>query len=156
MDEDIIALCVFVGLLIAFPLSIVLLTTSCIAYSRTKKWDKERNLKAANLETESNNLLDTDDDEDFLDTDDEADYNERKAEEEQDKFLTFGQIWCKEFKKLWNGKGTKQLLKEREREERRKFAKAVAAELDRRERRSAKKAAKHAGDKEALPPYYKN
>jgi biopolymer transport protein ExbB/TolQ len=153
MDEDVIALCVFAGLLIAFPLSVVLITTSCIAYARTKKWDKERTLKAANLESETNNLLDTDEDDEFLDTDDESDH---KAEEEQDKFLTFGQMWRKELKKAWTGKGAKQMIKEREREERRKLAKAVARELDRRERRKAKKAKKEAEDTETLPPYYKN
>ncbi|KAF2680808.1 hypothetical protein K458DRAFT_421141 [Lentithecium fluviatile CBS 122367] len=143
------------GLLLMFPLSIVLLTTSCIAYARTKKWDKERTLKTANVESETNTLLDTDED-DFLDTDDEAEHNERKAEEERDKSLTFNQMWRKEFRSVWNGKGAKQIAREREREERRKLAKAVARELDRRERRKARKAAREAGEGDALPPYYKN
>jgi len=154
MDEDIIAMCVVMTMLLAFPLSVVLFTTGCIAYARTKKWDKERTLKTANLESETNTLLDDDsDDDDFLDTDDEDDHNARKAEEEQDRFLTFNQMWRKEFKKVWSGKNAKQLIKEREREERRKLAKAVAQELDRRERRRAKKAAREAGEGEALPPY---
>jgi hypothetical protein len=151
MDEDIIAMCVVMGLLLTFPLSVVLFTTGCIAYSRTKKWDKERTLGAAHVESEGDNLLEEDDD--FLDTDDEAEHNERKTEEVQDMLLTFNQKWRKEFAKVWNGKGAKQLIKEREREERRKLAKAIARELDRRERRKARKAA-GAGD--ALPPYCKN
>jgi hypothetical protein len=150
MDEDIIAMCVVMTLLLTFPLSVVLFTTGCIAYARTKKWDKERTLRAANLESETNTLLDTDED-DFLDTDDETEHNERKAEEAQDRLLTFNQMWRKEFRKVWNGKGAKQLVKEREREERRKLAKAVARELDRRERRRAKKAGS-----DTLPPYRKN
>jgi hypothetical protein len=155
MDEDIIAMCVVLTVLLAFPLSVVLFTTGCIAYARTKKWDKERTLKTANLESETNTLLDSDED-DFLDTDDEADHNARKTEEAQDRLLTFNQMWRKEFGKVWNGKGAKQLIKEREREERRKLAKAVAQELERRERRRARKAAREAGEGDALPPYRKN
>lgn len=144
MDENIIVICVVMGLLPTSPPSVFVLITSYIAYARTKKWDKERTLKAANIKSETNTLFDTDED-DFLDTDDEAEYNERMAEEEKDKFLTFNQMWRKEFRKVWNGKGTKQLVKERGREERWKPAKAVAREPDRRERRRARKAGE--GDK---------
>jgi len=153
MDEDLVAFCIFFVLLVGFPLAVVLTTFSCIAYARTKKWDKERSQRVNALESEANTLLDSDDD--FLDTDDENEYNERKAEEEQDRLLTFGQMWRKEFRKVWNGKGVQQLAKEREREERRKLAKAVATELDRRERRRARRAAKEAEERETLPPYYK-
>ncbi|KAF2864720.1 hypothetical protein BDV95DRAFT_508703 [Massariosphaeria phaeospora] len=154
MDEDLVAMCAVMGVLLTFPLFVVLIITASIAYARTKKWDKERTLKAANVESETNTLLDADED-DFLDTDDEAECNERKAEEAKDKFLTFSQMWRKEFRKVWSGKGTQQLIKERERDERRKLAKAVARELDRRERRQARKAAIAVGKGEALPPYYK-
>ncbi|KAJ4348736.1 uncharacterized protein N0V89_010114 [Didymosphaeria variabile] len=148
MDEDLIALCFMVGLLIVFPLSILTLVLGSVAYSRTKAWDRERNQKS----TAQESLLNKDDDDsEFYDTDDEAEADERKAEEARDAMLTFGQKWRKEFGKAWKGKGMAQMLKEKEREERRKLAKAVAKELDRRERRAARKAEK----KEGLPPYQK-
>lgn len=152
MDEDLIAMIVVVGLLVTFPLGVVLFTTACIAYSRTKNWDKERNLKSVNAES-SDPLID--DEDDFLDTDDEEEYAAKKAEEENDKNLTFKQKYCKEFRAVWSGKGREQIVKEREREERRKLAKAVAKELERRERRRARKAERQAGF-EAAPPSYKN
>lgn len=160
MDEDIIAMSVMLALFVLFPLGVALSITSCIAYTRTKAWDKARNLKAANLET--NTLLNSEDDEsDFLDTDDEAEHNERKAEEDRERFFTFNQKWRKEFRKTWSGKGTKNIIQEREREERKKLAKAVARELERRERRKARRAERErqaAEDKttESLPAYYKN
>ncbi|KAL1602600.1 hypothetical protein SLS60_006016 [Paraconiothyrium brasiliense] len=148
MDEDLIALCFMVGLLIVFPLSVVTLVLGSVAYSRTKAWDRERNQRTSAQES----LLNKDDDDsEFYDTDDEAEANERKAEETRDAMLTFGQKWRKEFGKAWKGKGMAQMQKEREREERRKLAKAVAKELDRRERRAARKAER----KEGLPPYQK-
>ena len=85
----------------------------------------------------------------FYDTDDENEANERKAEEARDNLLTFGQKWRKEFGRCWKGKGVVQLQKEREREERRKLARAVAKELERRERRRARK------ERGGLPVYEK-
>ncbi|OAG01728.1 uncharacterized protein CC84DRAFT_1221213 [Paraphaeosphaeria sporulosa] len=147
MDEDLVALCVMVGVLIVFPLSVVALVLGSVAYARTKAWDRARNQRT----TAQESLLPTaqDDDSEFYDTEDEAEANERKAEESRDAMMTFGQKWRKEFGKAWKGKGMKQIQKEREREERRKLAKAVAKELDRRERRAARKAEK----KEGLPRY---
>ena len=153
MDEDLLALIVVMGGFVTFPLGVVLFTTGCIAYSRTKKWDKERNLKSVNAES-SDPLIDGDE-EDFLDTDDEEEYAAKKAEEESDKTLTFKQKFRKEFRAVWSGKGREQIVKEREREERKKLAKAVAKELERRERRRARKAERQAGF-EAAPPSYKN
>ena len=153
MDEDLIAMIVVMGLFVAFPLGVVIFTTSCIAYSRTKKWDKERNLKSVNAEA-SDPLIDEDED-DFLDTEDEAEYTAKKVEEENDKTLTFKQKFRKEYRAVWSGKGREQIIKEREREERKKLAKAVAKELERRERRRARKAERQAGF-EAAPPSYKN
>jgi hypothetical protein len=152
MDEDLLALIVVMGVFVTFPLGVVLFTTGCIAYSRTKKWDKERNLKAVNAES-SDPLIDGEDD--FLDTDDEEEYAAKKAEEENDKTLTFKQKFRKEFRAVWSGKGREQIIKEREREERKKLAKAVAKELERLERRRARKAERQAGF-EAAPPSYKN
>ncbi|KAF9732192.1 hypothetical protein PMIN06_009902 [Paraphaeosphaeria minitans] len=147
MDEDLIALCVMVGVLIVFPLSVVALVLGSVAYARTKAWDRARN----HLSNAQESLLPTaeDDDSEFYDTDDEAEANERKDEEARDAMMTFGQKWRKEFGKAWKGKGMMQIQKEREREERRKLAKAVAKELDRRERRAARKA----DTKEGLPRY---
>lgn len=154
MDEDLIAMIVVMGIFVAFPIGVVLFTTGCIAYSRTKKWDKERNLASVNAEA-SSPLIDEDEEEGFLDTDDEAEYTAKKADEENDKTLTFKQKFRKEFRAVWSGKGREQIIKEREREERRKLAKAVAKELERRERRRARKTERQAGF-EAAPPSYKN
>ena len=162
MDDDtlpLIAMGSMFALFLSFPFMAIAIATSCIAYSRTKEWEKKRTLEAANTESEGINLLDSDED-DFLDTDDEADYNERKAEEEADKFLTFNQKWRKEFRTVWKGRGKEQIKKDKEREERkerRKLAKAVAQELERRERRRANKAAREeVGAEDTLPPYRKN
>lgn len=154
MDEDLLAMLLVLGLFVSFPIAVVAFTTGCIAYSRTKAWDKERNLKAVNAEA-STLLPDADSDDDYLDTDDEAEQTARKTEEENDKFLTFGQMYRKQFRKVWSGKNAQQIVKEREREERRKLAKAVAKEIDRRERRRARKAERQASF-EAAPPSYKN
>lgn len=149
MDDDLIAFCLFLVLFLSWPISVGLIITSCVAYARTKKWDKERNLKTANLET---NRLVEDDESDFFDTDDEEDYNARKAEELAESHMTFGQKWRKEFKKTFSGKGAEQIRKEKEREERKKLAKAVAKELERRERRQARREARKAGGE--MPPAY--
>lgn len=151
MDEDLIVFGAVMVLFLAFPFFIVVSITGCIAYSRTKAWDKSRN--QGSLSLESSRLVE-DDESDFIDTDDEEEHNKRKAEEEADKLLTFRQKFNKEFKKCWNGKGRDEIVKSKEREERRKLAKAVARELDRRERRRARQAAK--GQAEDLPPYIKN
>jgi hypothetical protein len=156
MDDDMQDLVMFACvmlLFLSFPIIIVLSITGSIAYSRTKAWDKTRNQGAVSLE--STRLVDTPSDEsDFVDTDDEDEHNKRKAEEESDKSLTFNQKFRKEFKKCWSGKGREEVVKIKEREERRKLAKAVAREMDRRERRRARQAAK--GQAEELPPYVKN
>lgn len=152
MDEDLIALgCAFM-LVLVFPVLIVFSITSCIAYGRTKAWDKARNQATVGLE--GTPLVSDDEDSDFYDTDDETEHNKRKAEEEADKSLTFRQKYRKEFRKLWSGKGREDVVKQKEREDRKKLAKAVARELDRRERRRARQAAR-AGESEDLPPYKK-
>lgn len=152
MDEDLVFFICFMFVFVSIPFGVILLTTSCVAYSRTKKWDKERNLKIVNAES-SDPLMDEEDE--LLDTDDEEEYAAKKAEEENDKNLTFKQKFRKEFRAVWSGKGREQIIKDKERDERRKLAKAVAKELDRRERRRARKAERQAGF-EAAPPSYKN
>ena len=154
MDEDLIAFGIVMVAFLSMPLILVFSITGCIAYSRTKAWDKTRNQGAISLE--SSRLVENAEDEesDFVDTDDEDDFNKRKAEEEADKSLTFNQKFRKEFKKCWNGKGREEVVKNQQREERRKLAKAVARALDRRERRRARQAAQ--GQADELPPYVKN
>jgi hypothetical protein len=154
MDEDLVAFGIVMVLFLSFPFLIVLSITGCVAYGRTKAWDKSRNHRAVSLESENNRLVESDEESDFYDTDDETEHNERKAEEEADKFLTFKQKFRKEFKKVWTGKGNKDVMKQKEREERKKLAKAVAREMSRIERRRARQATKGAGS-EDLPPYKK-
>lgn len=151
MDEDLIALTVMVGVLIVLPLSVVTLVLGSVSYARTKAWDRARNQRATAQEA----LLpgSSSDDSEFYDTDDENEANERKAEESREAMMTFGQKWRKEFGKAWKGKGMVQIQKEREREERRKLAKAVAKELERRERRAARKIEAGKREKEGLPRY---
>ncbi|KAH8726200.1 hypothetical protein GQ44DRAFT_726191 [Phaeosphaeriaceae sp. PMI808] len=154
MDEDLIAFGCIMVLFLAFPLIITMSITGCVAYSRTKAWDRTRNQGSISLE--STRLVEgaaEEDESDFVDTDDEEDHNKRKAEEEADKTLTFNQKFNKEFKKCWNGKGREDMIKDKEREERRKLAKAVARALDRRERKRARQAGAQADE---LPPYVKN
>lgn len=153
MDEDLLALGAVLTLLIAFPFSVVAFVLACVSYSRTRAWDRARNQRATKLEASSSLLSkdnnDDDDDSEFYDTDDENEANERKVEEARDNLLTFGQKWRKEFGRCWKGKGVVQIQKEREREERRKLARAVAKELERRERRRARK------ERGGLPVYEK-
>jgi len=159
MDEDLIAFGIVMLLFLSFPFLTVLSITGCVAYSRTKAWDKARNQRAVSLESSETNRLVTeadDEESDFYDTDDEEEHNQRQADEEADKHLTFGQKFRKEFKSVWTGKGKTDVLKQKEREERRKLAKAVARELDRRERRKARAAAKKEdGSNDFLPAYTK-
>ncbi|KAF1838663.1 hypothetical protein BDW02DRAFT_564771 [Decorospora gaudefroyi] len=152
MDEDLIAFGIVMLLFLSFPFLMVLSITGCIAYSRTKAWDKARNQRAVSLEAETNRLVEADDESDFYDTDDEEEHNKRVAEEEIDKSLTFNQKFRKEFKKVWSGKGKTEILKQKEREERRKLAKAVAREMNRIERRKARAAKVQSED---LPAYTK-
>lgn len=153
MSEDVIALFFMIGVLIIFPLSVITFVFVCIAYSRTKAWDRARNQRTSAQESLLNR--DDDDESEFYDTDDETEANERKAEESRDAMLTFGQKFRKEFVKVWKGKGIVELQKEKQREERRKLAKAVAKELERRERRAARKAERAKMGEEGLPPYKK-
>ncbi|KAF2133057.1 hypothetical protein P153DRAFT_283733 [Dothidotthia symphoricarpi CBS 119687] len=148
MDEDLLAFGAVMVFFLSMPLIAVLSVTSCIAYSRTKAWDKTRNQQAVALESEP--LVDDDDDSAY-DTEDEEEQTKRKAEDEADRFLTFGQMYRKNFRKVWSGKNRVDIVKEREREERKKLAKAVAREMDRRERRRARKAEQ--AQVESLPPY---
>lgn len=153
MDED-LAFALIAFLFLSFPFLIVLAITGSMAYSRTRAWDKARHRRSVGLESETNRLVaDADaDSEDFCDTEDEEEHKQRQAEEEADRFLTFGQKFRKEHSKLWSGKGGKDIAKKKEREDRRKLAKAVVREMARVERRKIRKADAEAAD---LPPYKK-
>lgn len=146
---NILTVCLFAFLVNAIP-----------AYKRTKKWDKARRQSATDteleLELEENTLLSPQSDEaDSFDTDDETELNERKADQEMDKSLTFRQKRLKEFEDQWKGKVAEKAVMDKEREERRKLAKAVARELDRIEGRRMTEFESEAQDAEALPPYCK-
>ncbi|KAJ4370364.1 hypothetical protein N0V83_004882 [Neocucurbitaria cava] len=153
MDEDFIAFGIVMLLFLAFPFLVVVSITGCVAYSRTKAWDKARNQATVGLE--GTPLVGCGEEEsDCCDTNDEEEHKKYKAKEEADKLLTFKRKFRKEFRKLWNGKGREDVMKQKEREDRRKLAKAVARELDRRERRRARQA-EQVGESEDLPPYRK-
>ncbi|KAF2655395.1 hypothetical protein K491DRAFT_692987 [Lophiostoma macrostomum CBS 122681] len=164
MDEDLLELLAvmagFIVIFIGLPLAIVLTITGCIAYSRTKKWDRERNQRTIKLESEplvGRASTSSEDEDEFYDTEDEEEHTKRKAEEDADNLLTFRQKFRKEFGKCWKGKNMEEMRKEKEREERRQLAKAVAKELDRRDRRreraALKKMGEDAAELESLPPY---
>lgn len=161
MDEDLVVAICGMMLFLSFPVIVGLSVTGCVAYSRTKAWDKARNQRTVSLEgrplVESNNNSNNDNgdsDSEFDDTDDEAERTQRKAQDAADAFLTFGQKFRKEWRGVWSGKGHAELAKKNARDERRKLAKAVAKELDRRERRRAR-VAKTAEEADDLPPYKK-
>lgn len=144
----------FLALVASFPLLVALAITGSIAYTRTRKWDKARQQRSIGSASESNRLVgekDLDSD-DFYDTEDEEEHEQRKKEEEADRFLTFRQKYWKEFKGVWSGKGNTDAAKKKEREDRRKLAKAVVRELARVERRKARTATAETGD---LPPQKK-
>lgn len=158
MDEDLIVGLLFIILFLTFPFLLVLSILSCIAYSRTRTWQKEQ----ARLHQPGAEPLVEDPEEeedDFLDTEDEEDYKSRKAEEAADRNLTTRQKFRKEFGKAWRGNGVKDVAKQREREERRKIAKAVAREIERLERRRGRQQRENGGEgssvrgEELLPRY---
>jgi hypothetical protein len=163
MDEDLLELLIvmtgFIVIFVGLPLAIVLTITASIAYSRTKKWDRERNQRTTKLESEplvGRTSTSSEDEDEFYDTEDEEEHNKRKAEEDADSLLTFRQKFRKEFGKCWKGRNMEEMRKEKEREERRKLAKAVAKELDRRDRRrerAAMRKMQDAAELESLPPY---
>lgn len=151
MDEDLAVGLLFIVLFLTFPFLLVLSILSCIAYSRTRAWKKEQiRLQSADNEP----LVTPEEEEDFLDTDDEEDHKKQKAEELADRNLTTRQKFRKEFGKAWRGNGM-NTLKQREREERRKLAKAVAREIERRDRRRERESrqAGSSADGDLLPRY---
>lgn len=152
MDEDLILFIFFLVALIGVPTFIVFAILASVAYSRTKAWDKARNQESISLESDSSKLLDDNEDE-FYDTEDEEESVKRKAEVEADRYLTFNQKWRKELGKCWSGGNgqVRDAFKKKEREERRKLAKAVVREMQRVERKKARVAARE----DDLPAYKK-
>lgn len=159
MDEELIGLALVLVLAVGAPLLIVLSIVGCVAYTRTQAWDKTRNQRSLGLEIETNRLVpsasDADCDSDLYDTDEEEERSKAKAEEEADRFITFNQKFRKEFRRVWSGKGGGEIAKKKERDDRRKLAKAVVREMARVERRKARKAEKGANEKDASPAYRK-
>ncbi|KAB2108736.1 hypothetical protein AG0111_0g2462 [Alternaria gaisen] len=109
------------------------------AYKRTKAWEKCRDQHYNTQSSETTHCVpEKSSDLEFYDTEDEEEHYQRKAEEEADKHLTFyGKFW-KEFQNQASGKIGSDEMKKRDREERKKLAKAVVRELDLRERKKAK------------------
>lgn len=138
---------IVVGCILAFilcPTLILFLFFSCLdgykAYKRTKAWHKCRDQHF--IDTQSPETIrclpEKNSDLKFYDTEDEEEHHQRKAEEKADKHLTFyGKLW-KEFRNQQSGKIGSDEMKKKDREERRKLAKAVVRELDLRERNKAK------------------
>lgn len=161
MDEDYVALILFISLFLTFPFVLITGILSCIACSRTRAWKKEqRKRRFQNLSQSPDNesLVESEEEEedDFLDTEDEEDQKKAKAEELADRNLTTRQKFRKEFGRAWKG-NVQDLQKQKEREERRKLAKAVAREIERQERR-ARRQERRAGagssaDGDLLPRY---
>ena len=165
MDEDIDGLLIFLlvmGIFISIPFIIILSIFSCMACSRTRKWNKEKARRAldgntADLEAEEAALVDNDNDDeaDSLDENSASESDSEpsttaeakakaKAQREEDNkpdwHLTTGQKFRKELKKAFKGIDNKDAAKKKEKDERRKLAKAVAIEMTRVERRRARKA----------------
>lgn len=164
MSEDAIFGLLFIGLFLTFPFLLILSILSCIACARTRAWKKEqRRLRRSTLDSATLPLVepevqDEEEEEDFLDTEDEEDFKAKKAEEIADRNLTTGQKFRKELGRAWTGKGQQNEVKRREREERKKVAKAVAREMQRLERRRAREARRNGGEgssnrEEGLPEY---
>jgi hypothetical protein len=131
-----------VFLCIGVPLLLVFSIISCVAYSKTKAWKKEKAKRAARVDgdVEMDPLVSEDEEEDEpLDSEDEAEITARKAEETQDWDLTTYQKWKKEIKKQWSGAAQRELTKKKEREDRTKIAKEVAREMLRAQRRQERK-----------------
>ena len=138
MDDDtfeMVMVMIFMGSILALPFFIILAVSLSMTYSKTLAWDKARKEKQARLDrVEEQPLVEEDGDLDFVDTEDEEDYQKRKVEEENDESLTFKQKFWKEWKKPSN-QLAKDEQKKKEREERKKLAKAVARQLDRMQRK---------------------
>jgi len=162
MDDDTIMLisvgCA-VGIVLALPFTLIASIHGCIAYSRTRKWQKQRSaLQSVSMDGTEEPLVGAEgSDDDFEDTEDEAERATRDEEERKDRTLTFGQKFRSEYKKCWSGKTAQALQKEKERKDRRELAKEVAKELERRERRRAKRSARGLNSEaETLPLYTKS
>jgi biopolymer transport protein ExbB/TolQ len=153
VDGPPVIMFVLMPLFLLWPFIALSIINAIVSYRRTRKWDKARKQTDTELEA-VNTLLSPDEETDFLDTDDENEYNERKAEEENDRYLNFRQKWWKEFKSGISSKKAKREAEKKEREERRKLAKAVARELE-RERRGTTNSEGVGQDEEALPPPYR-
>jgi hypothetical protein len=128
-------------LCVGVPLFLIFSVISCVAYSKTKAWKKEKAKRAAQVEgdVEMDPLVSEDEEEEPLDSEDDAEITARKEEQNQDWNLTAYQKWKKEMKKQWSGAAQRELTKKKEREDRAKIAKEVAREMLRAQRRQERK-----------------
>jgi biopolymer transport protein ExbB/TolQ len=149
MDADILFMSLFFAGLITFILSIPASITACIAWSNTKKWNREKN-QTSDTEEAARLVDEPDDEQDFIDEEDEAFHRAKdeqkrveREEREADLQITTTQKFFKEWKKIWNGVGAERVQREREikeGDERRKIAREAVREYLRIERRRARKA----------------
>lgn len=156
MDSD--DMFVVVPLFVIFLSSPILLVAgilSCIAWSNTRRWKKEK-LQRLHASDDQNPLLTKplapQDEPEFLDSEDEAEYREQQAEEaekEAEWSLTTGQKFRKELKKTWVGSANKAKVDEKAaKEERKKMAREIVREMMRYQK-------KQSGEKSGLSGYSK-
>lgn len=119
----------FILFVVLFGFTLVSCIVSCVVLPRTVRWSKRRHEYTA-IES-----LTEEPEDDFLDTEDEEDYATMKAEEIAESSLTFWQKFRVEYKREMNGTNSRRALKKKEREEKKKMAKAVARQVDRLQRR---------------------
>lgn len=160
MEEEVSVILVLLGFLFAFlaiPFLLICSIQTCVAYSRTRKWQKAKAKAQADspLPESANLVASTDaDSESELDPEDSGDEAvlQQREEERNDLTLTFRQKFRKEFGRAMKGdqKLVEREKKLNERKERRRLAKEVAREMVRMERRKQGKTTESDGDADQL------
>lgn len=171
MNDAAFGLLFLLGILtffVLFPFILIGTVVSCIAWSRTRAWKKDKAKHFAKLDTdvELDGLIpeEQESEDEPIDSEDEREINERKEAHKQDWELTTYNKFKKEMKRSWRGEDNKDAAAKKEREERAKIAREVAREMLRAERKrerkmnkihgKAQEAAKDAEDSEhSLPTY---
>lgn len=147
---------------ILFPLFFAGTITSCLAWSRTRAWRKEKSKHFAKMDAdvEMDGLIpeEEESEEEPIDSEDEAEINARKEAQKMDWELTTYQKFRKELKKVWSGDDGREAAAKKEREERAKIAREVAREMLRVQRKRDRKAKKTQGKAQeamenSLPTY---
>lgn len=137
------------GVFIGIPFLFIFLISSWTAYSRTIKWqkEKEKRIAAAEPDVEMDRLVSDEEEEEPLDSEDEAEINARKEEVKEDWNLTFSQKWKAELREIWTGTRARKAAENRAREEAAKQARQVARDILRFERRQERKNKRAQGGK---------